>query len=135
MGLIVDSSVLIAKERAGGGLDDLLSLFNDEPIALAAITASEILAGVYRSEPSDRRLRRQAYVEEVLTRIAVLPFDLSLARVYARIAAHLASIGQLIATHDLLIAATALAHDYAVLTDNARDFHRVPGLTVRQPDW
>ena len=135
MGLIVDSSVLIATERAGGRLDELLALFGDEPIAIAAITASEILAGVYRSGPSDRQLKRQEYVEEVLARIAVLPFDLSLARVYARIAAQLVALGQIIATHDLLIAATALAHGYAVLTFNVRDFSRVEGLEVRQPDW
>ena len=135
MGLIVDSSVLIATERAGGRLDELLSLFGDEPIVIAAIAASKTLAGVYRSEPSDRQLGRQDYVEKVLARIAVLPFDLRLARVYARIATHLVSIGQLIATHDLLIAATALAHGYAVLTLNVRDFRRVAGLEVRQPDW
>ncbi len=135
MGLIIDSSVLIATERAGKKFSDLLSHFDDEPIAIAAITASEILAGVYRSEPSHRRWRRQEYVEEVLAQIAVLPFDLSLARVYARIAADLTSTGRLIATHDLIIAVTALAQEYAVLTDNARDFEKVPGLEVRQPDW
>ena len=41
----------------------------------------------------------------------------------------------MIGAHDLQIAATALAWGYAVLTDNLRDFHRVPGLEVRQPIW
>ena len=43
--------------------------------------------------------------------------------------------GQTTGAHDLLIAATALAHGYGVMTDNIRDFERVPGLEVRQPDW
>ncbi len=41
----------------------------------------------------------------------------------------------MIALHDLIIAATALANGYGVLTENVRDFIRVPGLEVRQPTW
>jgi len=40
------------------------------------------------------------------------------------------SIGQPVGTHDLLIAATALALDYGVLTADIRDFERIPGLRV-----
>ena len=65
----------------------------------------------------------------------VLPFDLLVARVHARVSAQLLDAGRLIGAHDLLIAATALAHGYAVLTQNLRDFRRVPGLDVRQPSW
>lgn len=37
--------------------------------------------------------------------------------------------------HDLLVAATALAHGYAVVTENPGHFHTVPGLVVRTPLW
>jgi predicted nucleic acid-binding protein len=37
--------------------------------------------------------------------------------------------------HDPLIAATALAYGHAVLTQNLREFQRVPGLLVREPSW
>jgi predicted nucleic acid-binding protein len=47
----------------------------------------------------------------------------------------LAAAGQLIGDRDLLIAATALTHGYDLLTNNLRDFARVPGLRVRQPTW
>jgi tRNA(fMet)-specific endonuclease VapC len=136
MGLLIDSSVLITVERSGGNLDELLSsLINDEPLAIAAITASELLHGVYRAENPSRRMRREAYAENVFDRIAIIPFDLEIARVYAQAQVQLILAGQTIGTHDLLIAATALTHDYAVLTDNVRDFNRVPGLQVRRPDW
>jgi hypothetical protein len=49
------------------------------------------------------------------------------ARTHARLWAQLAA-GTPVGAHDLLIAATALAHGYAVLTDDPRDFGRVPGL-------
>ena len=64
-----------------------------------------------------------------------LPFDLRVARMHARIWAQLAAAGQPIGAHDVLIAATALAHGYAVLTQHLRDFQQVPGLVVRQPNW
>ncbi|MBI3977029.1 MAG: hypothetical protein HY331_02475 [Chloroflexi bacterium] len=47
----------------------------------------------------------------------------------------LAATGQPVGAHDLLIGAAALAHGYTVLTENVRDFRRIPGLTVRQPNW
>ena len=49
----------------------------------------------------------------------------------ARLAAHLRRAGLPIGSHDLLIASTAITHGYAVATENAREFTRVPGLEVR----
>ena len=83
----------------------------------------------------ERRRAREAFVELVLTRLPILPFDLQAARIHARIAAEFAAAGQPIGLNDLLIAATALTHGYSVLTENLRDFERVPGLVVQRPDW
>ncbi len=41
----------------------------------------------------------------------------------------------MIGANDLLIAATALTYGYEVMTHSVRDFEKVPGLDVRQPDW
>jgi tRNA(fMet)-specific endonuclease VapC len=64
-----------------------------------------------------------------------LPFDLQAARVPAHIQAQLLAARQQIGANDLLIAATARARNMPVLTDNFRDFERVPNLVVQQPDW
>jgi predicted nucleic acid-binding protein len=64
-----------------------------------------------------------------------LPFDLVVAGIHARLWAQLAEARQLIGPHDLLIAAIAVAYGHAVLTENAREFGRIPGLVVRQPAW
>jgi predicted nucleic acid-binding protein len=122
-------------ERQGRQLADLIAAMADEPIALASITASELLTGIDRANTPARRLRREAVVEATLALIPVLPFDLLVARTHARLWAQLAAAGQLVGAHDMLIAATALAHGYAVLTHNVRDFRRVPGLVVRQLRW
>ena len=128
MGLLIDTSVLVAIERAGAG--GPVGELADEATFLAAITASELLHGVHRAGSATRRERRQRFVDGILEAVAVLPFDLEAARVHARIWADLASGGRLIGAHDLLIAATALANGYGVLTANQRDFDRVDGLAV-----
>jgi tRNA(fMet)-specific endonuclease VapC len=136
MAQLIDTSVFIALERRGQRAFVMGSTAtSSEPVALAAITASELLAGVHRADSPERRLRREAFVEAILSLVPVLPFDLQVARTHAHLWAQLSATGQPLGAHDLLIAATALAHGFSVLTDNLRDFHRVPGLTVRRPDW
>jgi len=136
MAYLIDSSVFITLERQRRPLGDLaLVASSDEPVALAAITASELLVGVHRADTLERRLRRETFVEAVLALLPLIPFDLQVVRVYARVWAELLNRGQLIGSNDLMISATALAHGYAVLTDNLRDFERVRELSIQQPIW
>jgi predicted nucleic acid-binding protein len=131
MGLLIDTSVVVAIERKGGSLDVVLAALDEDEVAISAITASELIMGVILAKPESRRQRRDRFVENVLERVAVFPVDLSVARVHARIRSELTASGNLFGPHDMLIAATALARDFAVLTHNAREFERVMGLEVR----
>jgi predicted nucleic acid-binding protein len=136
--LLIDTSVFVALERRGLPLGALAAAAPggpDAPVALAGITASELLVGVHRADTPARRLRRGAFVEALLGAVPVLPFDLRLARTPARLWAQLAAAGTTVGAHDLLVGATALAHGYAVLTDDPRDIGRVPGLEVLRPGW
>lgn len=136
MGQLIDTSMFIGIERRGMTPRDVaLVEAAEETAALPAITASEPLIGVHRADSEDRRVRREVFVEGVLEAFQIMPFDLRVARVHARLWAGLLSRGQMIGESDLLIAATALAHSCAVLTENVRDFGRVPELVVRQPRW
>ncbi|KYF76896.1 hypothetical protein BE17_41775 [Sorangium cellulosum] len=102
----------------------------DEPVAIAMITASELLHGVHRAAEPSQRARREAFVERLLAHLSLIPFDLVVARVHARLSAELAAKGSPVGAHDLLIAATALAVEYDVATRDERSFPRIPGLTV-----
>jgi len=135
MAQLIDSSVFITLERRDLTIDDLISVGAAEPFAMSSVSASELLVGVHLADSSARKVRREAFVEEILGRIPVLSFDLAAARTRARIWAQLTVEGTPISRDDLLIAATALTYGYGVLTDNVRDFDRVPGLVVRQPAW
>lgn len=130
MGAVIDSSVLIAVERAKIGLDGLLRDHGQEEIAIATITASELLHGVHRAAKPSQRARREAFVETVLGLVPVLPFDMVAARLHARLWAQLAAKGVHVGAHDLLIGATALAVGYEVATHDKRSFPKIPGLQV-----
>ncbi|HEX2172281.1 MAG TPA: PIN domain-containing protein [Dehalococcoidia bacterium] len=122
-------------ERHGLTLDDLAKAVGAEPIALATTTVTELLVGVHRADTPERRARREAFVEGVLSVVPVFPFDLRAARVHAQLWAELLRMGQPIGAHDLIIGAIALSRGHGVLTQNLRDFARIPGLVLSRPNW
>ena len=130
MGLILDTSILVADERGKFHMASFLRQFPGSQPLISAITASELLHGVERATDAARKARRQWQVEQVLTRLTLLAFDLAQARVHARIWADLEMRGQMIGTHDLQIAAAGLACGHEVATLNVKEFQRVPGLNV-----
>src|SRR5688572_25748820 len=132
MGLLIDSSSLIAAER--GDLDLEAALGNDleDEVAIAAITASELLHGVHRLKGGVKQAKAERFVERLIDRMAVIPFDLEAARVHARLGAELAAKGTAVGAHDLIIASTAVAIDFAVATLDLRSFPRITGLTLRR---
>jgi tRNA(fMet)-specific endonuclease VapC len=123
---LIDTSVLIDVERGALSLEPLVT----EGKAISVISVSELLHGVHRADQVARRLKREAVVEQILGVVEQVPIDSEVARVYASIWAGLGRSGETIAAHDLWIAATALTHGFELVTSNARDFERVPGLAL-----
>ena len=130
MGLILDSSLLIADERGQFDMAEFLRQFSNAQPVIAAITASELLHGVERAVDAARKERRRRHMEQILSVILIEPFDLAVARVHARIWAELEMRGQIIGAHDLQIAATGLSLGHEIATLNLREFQRVTGLKV-----
>jgi predicted nucleic acid-binding protein len=127
---LIDTSVIIAIER--GRLDPALLRDGDEdePIAMAAITASELLHGVHRLTSAVSRTRAERFVEQLLDAIPVVAFDLDVARVHARLDAELSARGASVGDADLMIAATAVWLDYRVATRDLRSFPKIEGLDI-----
>ena len=127
MGLILDTNVFIHCERSDRPVDfSQWEEYGD--VYISAVTASELLVGVHYAQSDAQRTRRSAFVEAVLARVPVLGFETEEARVHAGLFAALSKQGKMIGAHDLMIAATAIAHNCVVLTENIREFARVPGL-------
>jgi tRNA(fMet)-specific endonuclease VapC len=130
VGLILDSSVLISAERETFDLPALLASAKDDAVAIAAVTASELLHGVERARDSAARSRRSQTIEGLLADFVTIPFGLHEARIHARIWATLAAKGRMIGAHDLLVAATAISVGSDLVTLNQKEFRRVPGLRL-----
>ena len=94
---------------------------------LSAITLAELVFGAMNSDFPERNLRSLVAVIETFQPV---PFDAAAAERYGELRAYLRRLGQPIGDHDMLIAATALAHDATLVTNNEREFRRVPGLRL-----
>jgi tRNA(fMet)-specific endonuclease VapC len=130
MGVILDSSEIIALERNRGMVESLVAGREHEPFGISVVTVAELLHGVERADNEIRRLKRQAFVEKVIELLPVFTFDVAAARIYARIWASLVQRGFTVGAHDLIIAATAISMDYTVITSNTRDFKKIEGLRL-----
>ncbi len=130
MAVLIDASILIEAERGRLDLEPHVVRHGDDEAFLSVITASELLHGVHRATLPEVRSRRSAFVEALLERFSLLSVDLACARAHAALWAELRQAGSLIGPHDLWLAATCVAHGLTMVTGNAREFARVPGLRL-----
>jgi predicted nucleic acid-binding protein len=135
VGLLIDASVVVAMERQGFTLADLAIASPHEPVALSVLTAGELLVGVERADTEARRRRRSEFLETLLATVPLIDVTLAAARAFGRLQAAVLAVGTPIGAIDLLLAAQADARNDGVLTENRRDFERVPGLRVVSPNW
>jgi len=109
---IADTSVFIARE-AGRPLGDL-----PDEIAVSVVTAAELELGVLRaSDPSTRAVRLRT-LSRVRSEYSLLNIDETTASCFARIADEELRAGRKLRRHDAWIAATALQHGAAVVTQD-----------------
>ncbi len=136
MGLILDSSVVIASERRGETVERLIErvvgVTGDQEAALSAIGLTELIHGLYRAQTPAVRLRRQSFLDELLRDLTVYPYTKETAMLAGKLDGEQQSKGVVIPFGDLLIGATALSLGFSVLTENLRHFQKIPGLSVIQ---
>ena len=120
---IADTSVFIARE-AGRPLQEL-----PDEIAVSVITAAELELGVLRASDPLTRATRLATLSRVQSAYPLLPIDEATASCYARLADEQLRAGRKPRRHDTWIAATALRHGVAVVTQDA-DFSAFGSVEV-----
>ncbi|MEX1257760.1 MAG: PIN domain-containing protein [Gemmatimonadota bacterium] len=132
MGLLIDTSALIALERMERDWDPLVEALGEEPAALPAIVYAELLSGVLLAETPERAAMRRGKVEALASRLPIAEFGAGAARRWSEIFAQLHRRGALIPSNDLTVAATALDLEFGVLVgpEGEKHFTRVPGLRV-----
>ncbi len=134
MGLILDSSVLIASERRGESIKQLIDrlrlLLNDADSAISAITVIELTHGIYCARTDADRLRRRTFTEDIFQSLVVHPVSLEIAKLAGRVEGEQAAIGISIAIEDIIIGATALHLGFDVLALNVKHFRFIPSLKI-----
>jgi predicted nucleic acid-binding protein len=136
VGIVLDSSVLIAAERRGHTvreiLKDIKAVKGEIEISISVVTIAELVHGAYRTEDPAQQQRRLEFIERLSSDVPVHPVTLDIARLAGRIEGQKEAEGIQLAFEDLLFGATALHLGYEVATLNFRDFQRIPGLSVVQ---
>jgi tRNA(fMet)-specific endonuclease VapC len=125
--VLLDTSVLIGHERAGGLLAHLPE---DVDLAIAAITLAELGVGVELAS-AEHQAARAAFLDNVRRRIPLVLYDTEVAAAHARLLAEVRRQGRPRGAHDMIIAASALATERAVITADPAGFLDLPGLDVR----
>lgn len=134
MGLVLDSSVLIAAEREKLPVSRLLRQLATEHLSteflLSSISVMELEHGWHRAKTPEIAASRRRYLDEVFAILPVEPFTREMGSLAAKLDAEMRQAGLVIATSDLLIGTTALHYGYALGTRNVRHFKMIPGLRV-----
>jgi predicted nucleic acid-binding protein len=136
MGLILDSSVVIAGERRRQSAEDLLAgiraTLGQDAIALSTVSVIELEHGIWRAKDAAQAASRQKFFDDLFAAVPAHPLTFSIARRAARIDGESKRRGVVIPFQDLVIGVTALEFDYAVATTNDRHFRMIPGLVVKR---
>ena len=99
---------------------------------ITAVTLAELSVGPLVAGDELERAARQAHLQQAEADFDPIPFDVSAARAFGRVAASLRRSGRKPAAraYDAMIAATAVAHDLPVYTCNPADFAGIEALDV-----
>lgn len=134
MGLVLDSSVLVAAERQELPVSTLLDILQNQhgetEIVLSAISVVELEHGFHRAQSSQQRAKRRSYLDTVFAAIPAEPFTIGIGQLVAQIDAEARTKGIVVPFADLLIGGTALYFGFGLVTRNERHFRMIPKLNV-----
>ena len=131
MRLMLDTNICIAliKQKPAG----VLKRFNDfqvGDICISSVTLAELRYGVAKSQFQEKN---QAALDDFILPLEIAVFDESAANYYGALRASLERKGTPIGAMDLMIGAHALSQNLTIVTNNVREFNRIPNLVV--VDW
>lgn len=99
-------------------------------MGISTVTLGELVFGAEHSQQAERNL---ADIEALAARLSVIPFEIKAAYHFGQIRAALYSAGRPIGPYDMMIAGQARALGLILVTNNIKEFERVPGLLLE--DW
>ena len=130
------NAAAISAEREGKNarqvLESLAGEISETDVAISVVTLIELAHGAIRADTSERKLKREKFLEELLIAMPVYPVTVTIALRTGRLDAENQIQGFRVPLPDLLIGVTALEFGYSVATSNLRHFKQIPELKVLQ---
>ena len=124
---VVDTNTLICFFKGIGKVPEKFLKISPKEIGIPAVVLYELEYGIAKST-SPRK--RRAQLKELSSLVEILPFESEAAKFSASIRVSLEKKGTPIGPHDILIAGTALANQGILVTNNTKEFSRVPKLKL-----
>jgi len=122
--IIVDTDVVIDFfNGVSPGAEVMSSLISRQEVALTSISVFELCAGI----EGKRRLNQ---IETLIQSVTILPLDVIEAVIAGKIYTQLKSKGQLVGTHDILIAATCVANSVPLYPKNVAHFSKIEDIQI-----
>ena len=118
---------MVDAERGGDSLDKAID--DGDDVAIAAITVAELRVGVQMAK-GRRREKRERFAAAVLDAVSIEVYDLDVAEAHAALLAHVRRTGKPRGAHDLIIAATARAHERQVVSLDQSGFAELPDVSI-----
>lgn len=131
MMLMLDTNICIAiikqKPRA---ILDRFSQYQVGDICISSVTLAELRYGVAKSQYQEKN---QLALDEFILPLEVVPFDEHAALHYGNLRSYLEKMGTPIGPLDTMIGAHALSLNLTLITNNLKEFKRIPDL--KSVDW
>jgi tRNA(fMet)-specific endonuclease VapC len=124
---VLDTNTLIYFFKGVGNVADHLLSTSPKDIGIPAIVLYELEYGIARSTSPRKRTRQ---LKDICSLVEILPFDSEAAKASALIRAALEKKGTPIGPYDVMIAGTAVSKEVTLVTNNTREFDRIPGLKI-----
>lgn len=124
---VVDTNTLIYFFKGIGKVSNKLLSVSPKNIGIPSVVLFELEYGIAKSSAPKKR---QQQLEELSSLVSILPFGSAAAKLSADIRAKLEKQGRPIGPYDLLIAGTVLSVNGILVTNNTKEFSRVPQLKV-----
>ncbi|MEG4634483.1 type II toxin-antitoxin system VapC family toxin [Microcoleus sp. AR_TQ3_B6] len=127
---ILDTNTLIYYFKGQGQVAQNMANVSPQEIGISAIVLFELQVGIAKSTSPAKRTQQ---LQQLLSRVNLVPFDRDSAVAAAKIRAQLEQQGTPIGPIDVLIAGTAASLQATLVTHNVKEFSRVSGLAIA--DW
>jgi len=124
---LLGTDIVIYNLKGNASVKTHLQNHVNDSVRISAVTLMELYYGAYKSQKVESNLAKIRTIENALD---VIPVDQEVPEIFGLLKSKLEKTGTPLDDFDLILAATALAHNLILVTNNERHFKRIDGLTI-----